>query len=494
VINSKQSYQQIFKATSVFGGVQFINIVLAVFRSKFVALLLGPSGMGLFSLFTSTIGLVSSLTNFGLGISAVKNVASAAHKGDDIYLSKVVGVFRRLVWITGCLGFLITFILAPLLSQLAFKNNAFSIAFMCLSITLLITQISAGQNVVLQGLRKIQFLAKANVFGSFLGLITSIPLYYFFGTKGIVPAIIVSSFCTLALSWFYASKVIIRKVRISKDLFKTESKMMLKMGFLISMSGLFNLATSYAERIFISNIGGLKDVGLFAAGFAIISTYVGMIFTAMSTDYYPRLSTVAHDNLECSKSVNQQAEIALLILAPILTIFLVFVKLAVVILYSKSFLGIISMVQWATLGIYLKALGWSVGFIFLAKGSTKVFFWNEVVFNTYLMLLNMTGYYFFGLTGLGASFLFAYIFYVVQVYLVSRKLYRFSFERNTFRIFLVQFSLAILCFLSVWFLDQIVAYTVGGILIFVSAIYSWVELNKRIGIKQFVLLKITRKK
>ena len=62
----------------------------------------------------------------------------------------------------------------------------------------------------------------------------------------------------------------------------------------------------------------VADVGLYSAGFTMIGTYVGMIFTAMGTDYYPRLSAVAKSNELSRQAINQQAEIAILIIAPLL--------------------------------------------------------------------------------------------------------------------------------------------------------------------------------
>ena len=47
---------------------------------------------------------------------------------------------------------------------------------------------------------------------------------------------------------------------------------------------------------FISKTGSLSDVGLYNAGLAIVDGYVGMVFTAMATDYFPRLSGVIGDD------------------------------------------------------------------------------------------------------------------------------------------------------------------------------------------------------
>jgi O-antigen/teichoic acid export membrane protein len=158
---------------------------------------------------------------------------------------------------------------------------------------------------------------------------------------------------------------------------------MLQMGFMISLSGLLAVGASYIVRIFISRTGGVEQVGLYNAGFAIINTYVGLVFTAMATDYYPRLSAVAHDNRLCKQTINQQAEIAILILAPILVVFLTFINWVVILLYSRQFIAVNGMIYWAALGMFFKAASWSIAFIFLAKGSSKLFFWNELIANIY---------------------------------------------------------------------------------------------------------------
>lgn len=120
---------------------------------------------------------------------------------------------------------------------------------------------------------------------------------------------------------------------------------MLRMGFLISLTGLLTLGASYPVRLYISREGSIADVGLYNAGFAIINTYVGMIFTAMDADYYPRLSGVAHDNAQATKVINQQSEIAFLILTPVLILFIMMSKWVVTLLYSGQFLPITDMMQ-----------------------------------------------------------------------------------------------------------------------------------------------------
>ncbi len=487
-MNEQQSsYRQIMKATSIFGGVQVFNILISIIRSKFVAVWLGPGGMGILGLLTSTIGIIGSLTNFGLGTSAVKDVAAAHGTEDQTRIATVVIVFRRLVWITGLLGTILAIILSPWLSQLTFGNKDYTLAFIWISVTLLFQQLSSGQLVILQGMRQLKQLAKANLAGSVLGLLVTLPLYYFYRIDGIVPGLIGTGLITLLFSWLYSRNIKINAISITRKQILVEGKSMLRMGFLISLSGLLSVGASYLIRIFISHKGGVEQVGLYTAGFAIINTYVGLIFNAMGTDYYPRLSAVAHDNKLCKQTINQQAEIALLILAPILIIFLVFINWVVVLLYSKQFIAVNDMIYWAALGMFFKAASWSIAFVFLAKGSSKLFFWNEFAANMYVLIFNIMGYYILGLTGLGISFAIAYLLYLIQAFIISQSKFEFSFDRSFVTIFINQFGLAIAGFLIIHYLPQPYNYIAGTILVVLSGFYSVRELDKRLGLKQILI-------
>ncbi|PHR69111.1 MAG: O-antigen translocase [Lutibacter sp.] len=475
------------KATSIFGGVQVFNIIIAIIRSKVIAVLLGPAGMGIAGLFNSSIGLVGNLTNFGLGRSAVKNIAEANESSDSIRIAKVAKIFRKLVWITGLLGAVLCFVLASYLSQLSFGNKEYTYAFQWLSITLLFNQLTSGRFVLLQGMRKLKLLAKANMLGSVVGLFATLPLYYYYNVKGIVPAIILTAFFTFCIAWYFSRKIKAEKVSVSSKETKEVSKEMLTMGFMLSLKGFIVIGASYIIRIYISNVGGIDDVGLYTAGFAIIGTYVGLVFSAMGTDFYPRLSGVAHDNEKAALLINQQAEIGLLILAPILTAFFIFINWAVILLYSQKFIAVNGMIQWAALGMYFRVGSWAIAFILLAKGASKLFFWNELVANIYKLAFNILGYYFWGLEGLGISFLLSFIFYLFQIYYLAHYKYQFSFNTVFYRIFIFQFIIGICGFLITKFLPSPLSYFLGLPVIFASCWYSYKELDKRMGLKEVIL-------
>lgn len=482
----RSAYRSIFKATSLFGGVQLWKILIEIVKQKFIAILLGPSGMGISGLYTSTTQLIQGLTSMGLSSSAVKNVAEANGSGDFLRTSKVVTVLRRLVWITGILGMIVVIVLSPILSKSTFGNYDYTIPFIFLSVTLLFQQLSVGQSVVLQGMRKLKHLAKSGVLGSFFGLIITVPIYYFFGIKGIVPTLILSSITTLLLTWYFSRTIKIEKQKITPKQTFQEGKEMLKMGLAMSLTNILVLGIGYIIRIFIVRLGGTEEVGLFTAGFAIVNGYVGLIFTAMGTDYYPRLAGVNKDNQRCKEMINQQSEVAILILAPIIMIFLLIAPYAISLLYSNKFIPITGYMQWAMLGMIFKAVSWSISFIFMAKQDMKIFLFNEISIKIFNVPLYLLMYKYIGLDGLGIGFMINYFVYLMLVYFVSNKKYKFCFSSSFNRLLLISLSLVLSCFLLIYLWKSNYVYIPTIILTFICFVYSFKELDKRMELAKAI--------
>lgn len=485
--NENLSYRQIFKATSIFGGVQFINIFISVIRSKFIAILLGPMGMGVAGLLNSTITLLSSIANFGIGVSSIKDIAVANENQNKRRLLHVISIVNKLVWLTGAFGMILTLVLSPLLSKLTFDNYDYTWSFIFLSITLFLGQLTLGKDAVLQGTRQLKWLAYANISSSVVSLLITLPLYFLYGINGIVPAMIILSCTTLAITQLFYKKLNISLQPLSFKKSWEKGLPMLKLGFFLSLSGIIATGCTYIVRIFITRIGGLDDVGFYNAGFGIVNSYVGIIFTAMATDYYPRLSAVIHEKLKYIETVNQQGNVALLILGPIITIFVVFANLAIRMLYSKDFLPINSMIQYAMIGVFFKASSWLMSYIVLAKGSTQLFFWSELTANIYMTILNCIGFYYGGLEGLGVSFLIGYIVYAVQMFFISKKIYSFYFDISFLKLFIVQISISIIALLMMRMIDNnYVSYSLGSLMVMVTGIYSIYHINNIISLKSLI--------
>lgn len=497
--DNQQSYRKVLNATSLFGGVQFINIILRLIRSKAIALLIGPIGMGISNLLLTTMELINGLTNLGLERSAVKDISLANTNSNSKSVAITISILKKLVWLTITIGVLLMILLAPWLSEIAFGNKDYTISFIWISIALLFKQLSSSQLAILQGLRKLKSLAKANLLGNFIGLLITLPLYYYYKIDAIVPAIIIATFMSFVFTYYYSHKLDIESVTISRKEAVSEGKGMINLGIMLSLSSLITLLGAYIIRIYIGSANeteelGLIDVGLYSAGFVILNSYVGIIFNAMGTDYFPRLSEIANDITKLRKTVLEQATVAILLITPIIVVFLACAPFIIVILYSYEFSPIVAMVTWGILGMIFKAVSWSMGYMIIAKGDSKVFIKTAIGFNTILLSINIIGYHFGGLEGVGISFFIYYIIHFIAIRIITYYRYDFYFEKGFYKIFTFTVIMCFLAFSITFIPSSILKNSLMIGLIVVSCWYSYKELDKKIGVKDYLAGIFKRKK
>ena len=302
------------------------------------------------------------------------------------------------------------------------------------------------------------------------------------GIKGIAPTLVLTSACSLIVSWWYSRKIKIGKVNISVKETFAHGRQMLVMGISMSLSGVLATGVAYITRSYIQSMGGVEQVGLYQAGFVIMTTYVGLVMNAIATDYYPRLASINGDNEKCREAVSQQGEIGVMILAPLLTICLVFMPFVLKILYSDDFLGANQYISWACLGMLLKFSSWIIAFLFVAKAESKLYILNEVCANVYSLLFFILGYRFYGLSGIGVAFTLVYAIYLVQVYLIARKKYQFRFSRNFIRCYGCQIVLVCGCLALVLLSKGMFTYLIGSLFILASSVFGLRGLNQRMDL------------
>lgn len=484
--SERSSYRQIFKATSLFGGEQAFLILIGIIRIKFVAVLLGTAGVGIMGLFNAPLSLIMSITGLGIAFSSVRDISEANGSGDQTRIARAINTLRRWSWFTGLLGAVVTISLASLLSQWTFGNKEYTWAFVWLSVTLLLQSVSKGQNAILQGTRRLVDMAKAAVIGSALGLVTSIPLYYYYGVQGIVPAMIITAFTGLFLSWYFSRKVKIKAVKMQIRESFAAGLSMAKLGIFMTLSGFIASASGYVLNAFISNRGGVEQVGLYNAGWSLVAQYTGLIFTAMATDYFPRLSLINNDMEKVNVLVRQQAETALFIMTPLLALMIITMPLIIKLFYTSAFLPIVLFANLTVLGMPLKAVSWSMGYVYLAKGNGRLFFSIEFFYGLIVLAFNLLGYYFFKLGGLGISFILTFLFGIPISYYILKNKYNFTLSKSFWRMFILIYLFSITAFSTSLASNIIVRYASGVIVFIGSLAFSLYHLNKLLDLRSAI--------
>lgn len=481
--NSQKSYRQILKATSLFGGVQVVSILAGVLRSKFAAIFIGVTGIGLLGVLNATLNLIVGVSKLGLDASSIKEIAFINKSQDLKTVSKTVYVLKRLLWLTGIIGALLTIALSSVLSEMAFHSKDHTLSFIWISIAVLFKQLTYGELAILQGLRLLKKLALVNLYGSVISVVIAVPLYYFFGIDGIVPTIVLSAFLGYLIAKRFSVSFKNEAHSLSLKQIISEGKPMLKLGITLSISGLITLLVAYVIQLYITNTGGLTEVGYYNAGIIIINSYVGIIFQSMSKDYFPRLSEVINTLNKVGEIVTQQATIAILLVTPIIIVFLVFSRYLISILYSSAFLPTAVFLNVAIMGILFKAVSWSMGYVIIAHGDAKIFIKTAIAFNCFLLVINMISYSAYGLEGLGVSFVVYYCIHFVVIGIIMKKLYSFVLPKTFYKTFFLCLVMVFITFGITYIEASAFKIVLLTLVIICSTSFTLYKLNKVTDLK-----------
>lgn len=466
------TYGQILKSSAIIGGASVVNIGIGIVRTKAMALLLGPAGIGLMGLYGSILNLAQSITSMGINSSGVRQIAEAAGSGETERIGRTAVVLRRTAVVLGVLGALLLVVFSRRISMLTFGRDRNSGAVAALSLAVFFLSVSGGQGALIQGMRRISDMAKMGMLGALFGTIISIPLVYYFREEGIVPSLIGVAAMTLLTSWWYSRKIQISAQVVTMSEVRQETGALLKLGIAFNASGVLTMGAAYAIRLIVLRKISFEAAGLYQAAWAIGGLYAGFILQAMVTDFYPRLTAVARDNDECNRLVNEQARISLLLTGPGVLATMTFAPLVIALFYTGQFVAAEGPLRWICFGMALRVIAWPMGFIIVAKGAQTIFFWTEVaatVVHVGLAFL-LVGY--FGLTGATMAFFGLYIWHGILIYVIVRRLSGFRWSaanRRTGLLFLPAMGLVFCGFLLLPFW---LATTVGTLAAFGAGVYS----------------------
>lgn len=479
-IEKKNSYRSILKGTSFLGGTQIFLILISFIRGKFIAMLLGPEGMGIANLFTNSANTIQRFSSLGLNLSIVKEVAECSENTDA--LSRIKSVTEHLTFATAIVGALFCFFFSGWLSKISFGDSSYSWQFMLLSVMIFFTVAGNGKMSILQGMHEVKALSKSTIIGALTGLCTSVPLYWFFGNKGIVPALVVFSFVT------YISYSIFLKIRFKTQdtVFKLREhkpliRKLISLGLVLMAGDLIGSLCNYLLSIFISHSGDLYSLGLYQAANSITTQYLGVIFAAMSLDYFPRLTAAASDNVEMTEIVNRQSLLVALATAPLAILLIAFAPLVIIILLSDEFASVAMLLRLFAIGVLFKAFSFPMGYITFAKGNKSLFFILEGLFCNFLTLtLGCFGFHFFGVIGMGYAMIADFFICIIVYYAVNGIKYKYRFSRDVINNYILATILTVGAFLSTGIENKTVSFTILGAITIYSISYSIIKIRQLI--------------
>lgn len=490
-MNKSSNYRFIFQSTFLFGFVKIFGILSKIGLTKVVSIFLGPSGVGVMGLYQSTIQLIATFSGLGLSQSAIRDISESKKSKDQIKISKILSLTNSLIMFSALLGFLITIVFSNFFSFLTFGNNSARIYLIFLSVAVFFTILNEGRLAVLKGNRDLNSVAKANILGSFFSFVLGSICYYFLGSDGIVPSLIVMPFILFLFSNFYFRRIKFKKIKLNLSNYINDAPGMLKMGLSLMYVSLTIIITEYVIKTHILTNSNIEVVGFFQAGSTIVMGYFGIITSAMATDYYPRISAINRDNIKLNDEVNKQSRVGLILLGPLVVLFLFLMPYLIELLYSKLFLMSIEYISYAIFGVILISCSNSMGMVLIAKQDSRIFLFT-VSFNRLLLIfLSIYSFEYLGLKGLGISYFIFSIAELILMQIVLNYFYKIKINFKTAKILIITLLLSFLAFITLDIDKLWVRYLVSVVLFLISCTYS---LNVMKNIMSIDLLKMIKNK
>jgi PST family polysaccharide transporter len=428
--SEESSHKQILRSSSIIGGASVINIAVGLAKTKIVAILLGPAGVGLVVLLQNLLQTVSSIAGLSIGAAGTREVAEANSSGDPARMA----IARRALAIgslsLAAIGAAAFWILSDVLGALVSTDPAATDQIDWLAVGVLLTIAAQAQMALLTGFRRVGDLARSSILSVVVSAAIGIAAVFAWGRAGIVIFVVAPTVATFLISHLYVARL--PKAPAAPAPAKAVAvklQGMIRFGVALTVAAAAVNAGQLAARTFIQSELGESAVGYFQASWLISITYIGFILQAMGTDLYPRITEKIGDKAMVNRLINEQTEVALLLAAPVLLISIAGAPWIIHLLYSSAFQPAVPVLQWQVMGDVLKVASWPLGYLLLAAGAARVYMIGEITAIAVLLAVLVVGLPVGGLEASGMAVLAMYLFYLPYVFVIARRRTGFGWTR-----------------------------------------------------------------
>ncbi len=487
------SYGHVLKYTGLFGGVQGLKIVVDIIRNKLAALLLHQVGLGLNAQYMNSAEVANSFTNFGIGFSAVQRLSELYEQGDKEQMRLYVGVIRTWSLLSALAGIVLCVLLSLFARQMLYPDgnpSLFNMVLLCLFVASLPMEV--GECSILKGTRKLQQMAGVEVMVALSTLLLTIPVYYLMGLGGIVLALALGGWAKVLIHMYVSCRLFRYRVHPFSPTVINAGRTLIGRGIPYMFTAVLGSLTTMALFQYCLN-GSDAEIGLYKSAYSLMVTYTGIVFMAIGTDFFPRLSSVSHDRDRMNHAINQQIDVTILLITPLLIVFVLGMAWVFRLQYSSEFLPAVTMAQCAVFYMFFRAVTTPMAYTSLAKGESLMYLTVEAIYNVVFIGLMYYGYHHYGLTGAGISLSLAALFDMLLIGVVYGKRYRFSMRMSTVRMILVQGFLLIAVVLASVSGHKLLKYGVGLSALSASVSYSWNILRQDATFVDSLRQRINRK-
>lgn len=388
-----------------------IKIVSGIIMNKIIAIYLGPAGLALIGQFQNFSQIVINIASgsFHTGITKY----TAEYHASEVKRQKLWSNAFLISFLLSLVSFITILLFNDFFTKKIFFNAHYHIVLIIFAFSIPFYVLNLLYISIVNGFQNIKLYTKINILMSLATLMVTVSLTWLYKMEGALYSLIISQLLIFIITFYYIQKEYPFHFFRFKELLHDKDvkiiKKLLAYGSVSFASGVFMSLMLLAVRYIIVDNFSLDYAGYWEALWK-ISTYFLMIsMLPMSIYYIPKFSSMHdHSSIKILLLEAYKIFIPLQLLAGILIY--IFRDQFILLLFSKDFLFISSVLIFMLLGDIFRISGYIIGNLFYAKALMKRFLLLDLLYNSLLTGLVYIFIQHYGFSGVGYAYLVANLF------------------------------------------------------------------------------------
>lgn len=449
---------------------QFFGLLFGAVAVKLLAILAGPTGVGLYSVLRQLQQMLSSVASVGgqnavvQGMSSHTGVARQRFFLSTLYVFLTMSLFMCCAVLAG----------ADLISELALAgDHASAVRWLVIPITL--GTLLFFLRGVLTADMQYGSVALINLLTGLGAATVALPagvaftrghpdLLVLLVGGGLVPALVIAFIHVRRLGYLGSFSELAPR-GASWD----ATTRFLRVALPSLLSLVLTMGCVLAVRARAVHLYGLEGAGQFDAAWSISAMYLALFLTSLQSYLLPELSKTASGSA-LHTALSKAFHFALMLSLPLIVGLVVFKPLVINLLFSKAFLPALDVLRWVLLGDFVRVLGWVMSTTLMARADMKGYalaegLWSLVFVSVALMLLP------YGIEWVGVAYLLGYVAYLI---FLGWRLWLVHGARLELRRVGQWFAALALIILASWLCwDEQRVFSWPMLMIFPAMLFSW---------------------
>jgi O-antigen/teichoic acid export membrane protein len=411
---------EFIKVSSWSAFATFFKMLASFISIKVVSGLIGPAGIALLGQFMNSATIISNLGSGCINQGVTKYIAE--HSDDQHLQRKVIANALRLTLISSLFIMALVLLFYRQIGQYIFKSAEYNRIIVFFGLTLMLFSVNLVLVSIINGFKAFKKFVAVNIASSFLSLLITVPVVYYFGVAGALVSFVLSQTVIIFVTLLLVRKEPWFGLMLSRERLDPKVVRML-LGFTL-MAAVSAVAGPYVQLFIRGHIItrlSVTDAGIWEGVNRLSAMYLLFVTTSISTYYLPKLSEIKNTIL----LRNEILKACKIVLPPLaLFCFLLFVcrDLIIHLVFTEEFLRMRELFAVQLVGDFFKIASWLFAYVFWAKAMTRIFIITEVVFSCTLCLFS---YFFinrFGFEGTVYGYALNYCLYFFTCLFILRKL------------------------------------------------------------------------